>query len=147
MTLDTYARQNRKGYLLLQERKVEVAGPNGYWSRTRTDLKKKYETTQMEYLASVCSVLIQRHYLEGTRFIFQTDRSYLKYILNVTNITVQLVRWRLSLSEDDFEIINKANINNQSAIFLSCLRTNGEYQTHLDEYLSDLAMDEKENCE
>ena len=45
-----------------------------------------------------------RHYLEGVRFKVRTDQAALCWILTITEWTDSFTRWRLLLSEFDYEI-------------------------------------------
>ena len=45
-----------------------------------------------------------RPYLEGVRFKIRTDHAALRWILTITESTGRLTRWRLLLSEFDYEI-------------------------------------------
>lgn len=80
----------------------------GYWSHPLTTVKQAYDTTQLECLAIVCSVFMYLPYLGGTRFMIWTDHDSLKWILKLAYAADRLARWRLRLSEFDFNVIEWA---------------------------------------
>ena len=67
-----------------------------------------------------------RPYLYRKHFIVHTDHASLRWLMNVTDPSGRLIRWRLHLSEFYFEIkYNKGKVNTQ-ADALSRLLTRGE---------------------
>lgn len=87
------------------------------------------------------AVLLWRPYLENTRFTNCTDHDSLKRILNLTDVTVRLARWRLRLTEYKFDIFHRAGIEYQAADALSRLQATGKYRTPLGDDLTILAID------
>lgn len=63
----------------------------------------------------------------------------------MTSSTGQLVRWRLCLSDFDFDVVYGACIEHQTVNALSSLGTTAEDQTHLEDDLHVLSADEQEN--
>lgn len=51
-----------------------------YWSSLLNKVEPGYDTTQRKYLAVVWAVLLLRLYLQGSRFIPQTDHDVLRWI-------------------------------------------------------------------
>lgn len=145
MALDTEACKKKVRIVLLQIQKEETARPIEYWSPTLNDAQKKCDTTQWKRLAIVCSVLILRSFLKGTRFTIRTYQDSIERFLHLTNSTGGLARWRLLISEQDFDVIHVAWIKSKAADEFSGLRTTGEYGTYLDDDLPLLALDERKH--
>src|SRR3984957_16312710 len=80
-----------------------------YASRTLNPAEKNYTITELECLAIVWAVKYFRHYLYGSKFTIVTDHTALKWLLNSTSESMnkRLERWKITLSEYDFEIIYK----------------------------------------
>lgn len=62
----------------------------------------------------VWAVLRLRPYLEGVSFTFRTDHEALRWILNMADLTGKLARWRLSLSELEFDVFHRFGIKHQA---------------------------------
>ena len=67
-----------------------------------------------------------RPYLLGVEFDLNTDHSLLRWLMNITDPSVRLLRWRLRLSEFDFAINYKKGSRNLHADAMSRLSTLGE---------------------
>ena len=78
-----------------------------YASRTLNPAEKNYAITELECLAIVWAVKYFRHYLYSSKFSIVTDHTALKWLLNSTSESMnkRLERWKITLSEYDFEII------------------------------------------
>ena len=122
-TLDTDACDTQVGCVLLQDQPDGHARPIGYWSRKLTKAEQAYTTTERECLAIVWAVTLLRPYLDRTRFTVRTDHSALRWILNLTDSTGRLTRWRLRLLEYDFDVVHRAGIKHQAPDALSRLDT------------------------
>ncbi|CAN8061912.1 unnamed protein product [Agarophyton chilense] len=134
--LGTDASDAQVGCALLQEQESpKDYRPIGYWTRTLTSAQRNYSTTEKECLAIVWSVLTLRPYLEGTRFTIGTDHDSLRWLLNMTDASSRLARWRLKLSECDYEITYGPGINHQAADALSQVITEGTDDTQLDDLI------------
>lgn len=81
-----------------------------------------------EYLAVMWAVRLLRLYFEGSGLTIQIDQDGLKWILNMTDATANLARWRLKLSEVDFEVVHWDGLIQQAAHALSCLETAGMHE-------------------
>lgn len=116
-----------------------------YWSRSLTDAKLNYDTTQLECLAIVRAVLLLRSYLKGTQFTSRTDYYSLKCILNLTDSTKKLERWRLRLSEFDSDVVHCAGVKRQASDALFYLRATGKDDIALKDDLPLLVIDTEDD--
>ena len=123
--LDTDACDTQVGSTLLQDQGGGEFHPVGYWSRALTKQERDYTTTEKECLAIVWSILLLRPYLEGQRFTVRTDHDSLRWVLNLADAKGRLARWRLRLSEFDFDVEHRAGIKHQAADALSRMTTTG----------------------
>jgi len=98
-TVVTDASKFALGAVLTQNQK-----PICYASRTLNPAEINYSTTEKELLAIVWAVRYFRPYLFGRHFKIKTDHKPLKWLANLKEPNSKLVRWKLLLSEYDFEI-------------------------------------------
>ena len=139
-TVETDACATQVGCVLLQDQPGEkYPKPIGYWSRTLTAAEKNYDTTQRECLAVVWAVLTLRPYLEGTRFTIRTDHLALKWLMNLSDASGRLQRWRLRLQPFEYDIVHRPGVKHQAADALSRLPTTGTDQTDLDDEIPTVA--------
>jgi hypothetical protein len=82
----------------------------------------------LECLAIIWAVKYFRHYLYGSKFSIITDYAALKWLLNsvTENANRKLERWKIVLSEYDFEIIYRKGKNHSNADAFSRLNPNQE---------------------
>lgn len=106
---------------------------------------KKYDKARRECLSKFWSVLKLCLYLEGTLLTLQADHNAPKQIQNLTESLGRLARWRLPLSECNFDKVLQLSSKHQADDVFSCLQTTGEDQTHLDEDLPVFVIDKKKN--
>lgn len=88
--LSTYGFEKEVGCLLLQRQPKRPGKPKGYWSRTLIKSDQPYDRTDRECLPVVCSIVLLRMYLEGSRLTIQMDHETLRCILNMMNMTGKL---------------------------------------------------------
>ena len=103
-TIDTDASSYQLGCALLQEQDDKSLQPVGYWSYSLNDTERNYSATERECYSVVWSVTTLRPYVEGTKFSIRTDHDALRWLMSLTESTGRLTRWRLRLSEFDFDI-------------------------------------------
>lgn len=102
----------------------DTDNPIAYASRTLNEAETKYDATNKELLAIVWACKHFRPYLYGKRFEIYTDHRPLEWLMSLKDPSSKLVRWRLKLSEFDFNINYKKGTTNNNADALSRLEIN-----------------------
>ena len=125
-SVDTDASDYQVGSVLFQEDKEKKRHPVGFWSRTLQGAERNYSASEKECLAFVWALQTLRPYLAFERFTVYTDHAALRWLLTIAEPSGRLARWRLRLSEFDFEIQYKKGVKNTQADALSRLLTNSE---------------------
>lgn len=98
--------------------------PICYASRTLNNHEQNYSTIKKELLAVVWATQYFRPYLFGRKFIIETDHRPLTWLFNIKEPSSKLVRWRLKISEFDYEIRFKKGVKNGNADALSRVTIN-----------------------
>lgn len=111
-----------------------------YWLRSMTKEEKLHDYTQRKRSTIVWSTLLLRLFLGGSRFLFQTDRNSFRLIVNVTDDSGRLTRWRLRLLEFDFDAEHQAGVKHQAANALQRLLSNDIDIADLEDDLSDMLI-------
>ena len=142
-SIDTDASEYQVGVALFQHLPNGDRQPIGFWSRTLQAAEKNYSTPEKECLAVVWACGVLRPYLQGDRFLIHTDQASLRWLLTTTDGTGRLMRWRLRLSEFDFDVKYKKGSKNSVADCLSRLRTLGETTTEVDDQIPCFNLDEE----
>lgn len=93
--------------------------PIAYASRTLNNSEQNYSTTEKELLSIVWSIKHFRPYLYGRKFKIVTDHRPLTWLFNCKDPGSKLVRWRLKLSEYEYEIVYKPGKMNSNTDALS----------------------------
>lgn len=91
------------GAVLLQEQEGELM-PIAFFSKKLTKAEKNYTTTEKEALAVVRAIKEWWFYLDGVKFIVETDHSALRSVLKTREPTGRIARWVMRLQELDFEV-------------------------------------------
>ena len=107
------ASDNQVGCSLFQTHEDGKRYPIGYWSRTLKPAERNYSATERECLALFFALQTLRPYLLYERFTAYTDHNALRWLLNVSEPSGRLIRWRIRLSEFDFDVRYKKGICNQ----------------------------------
>ncbi|GKE97880.1 reverse transcriptase domain-containing protein [Tanacetum coccineum] len=89
--------------------------PIHYASKTMTEAKSNYTTTEKEMLAVVYAFEKFRSYLIMNKSVVYTDHSALKYLFNKKDAKARLLRWVLLLQEFDFKVIDTKGAENYAA--------------------------------
>ena len=114
----------------------------GFWSRSVTPAEKNYSTGEQKCLAIVWAVQLLRPYLEHTHFDLYTDHIALRWIMNMTDASSRLARWRLRLLEFDFTVQYKKGAKDTIADCISRLPTYGKTAIEPDVSIPCLAVEE-----
>ena len=105
--IETDASAYQLGATLLQQQdpsKPNEWRPIGYCSKTLNCAEQNYSVTEREFYSVVWAVTTLRPYVEGQNFRVRSNHDALRWLLILTDPSGRLMRWRLRLSEFDFEI-------------------------------------------
>lgn len=100
--------------------------PICYASRTLNDHEKNYSTIEKELLAIVWAIRYLRPYLYGVKFLVRTDHQPLKWLSSLKEPNSRLIRWKIKLSEYEFDIEYVKGKDNKVADFLSRLENDND---------------------
>jgi len=124
--IDVDASYNLMGCCLLQQQPDDKYLPVGYFRMGLLPAEKNYTVTEIEGLGLVWAVGLLRPYIEGTKFLIRCDHKALKWILTTTACTNnRLNRWRILLSEFEYDVEYKPGPQHAVADALSRLPTEG----------------------
>lgn len=118
-TITTDASQFALGAVLSQDEH-----PICFASRTLNDHEQRYSTIEKELLAIVWAVKYFRPYVFGRRFLIETDHKPLQWLFSLKEPNSRLFRWKIKLSEYDYEIRYKKGAKNGNADALSRIEVN-----------------------
>ena len=141
--IDTDACEHQVGFTLFQYQDDERK-PIGFWSRTLSSHEKNYHMTEKECLAIVYAVRTCRHYLMGEKFTVLTDHNSLRWLMEITDPSGRLMRWRLRLAEYNFDVKYKKGTRNWCADFASRMSTENPIED--DEDHDEIPCYEIEEC-
>lgn len=111
---------------ILSQGPVGSDRPIAYASRTLNSSEINYSTIEKELLAIVWGTKYFRPYLFGRKFKVLTDHKPLQWVMNIKEPSSRLTRWRLKLSEYNFDPIYKQGKYNTNADALSRIEINNE---------------------
>ena len=112
--------------------------PIAYTSRTLNDSETNYSTIEKELLAVVYAVKYFRPYVYGKKFTIITDHKPLQWLFSIKDPHGKLMRWRLKLSEYDYDIVYKKGKLNANADALSRVEIHTkETATNLFDYVNE----------
>jgi len=122
------------GAALLQEQDDGKLQPVAYISRRLATNELPYEVTEKKCLAVVWASLKLRLYLEGDRFLVRIEQDCLRWILNIEGSRNPcLARWRLQLSELEFDVAYKPGMTHYRADSISRLESGASDETAFDD--------------
>nr|XP_034174769.1 uncharacterized protein LOC117601733 [Osmia lignaria] len=104
---------------VLSQGEIGKDQPVSYTSRVLNEAETQYSATERELLAVVYAVTHFRPYIYGRKFYLITDHKPLTWLHNLTDPASRLMRWKLKLSEYDYEIKYKPGRQNINADALS----------------------------
>lgn len=139
-TVDTDARDEQRGCVLLQKQPYGTDKSIDYLSPSLNDAKCKYESTRRDGLAIVWAVFLLRLYMERSQFTIQTEHDKFKCILNLTDFTGRLVHWWLQVSKFEFHVVHCTGMKHQEVEALSQLKTSRTDQTLMEAEVSVLCI-------
>lgn len=123
--------------------------PVAYASRTLNDSERNYSTIERELLAIVWATKYFRPYLFGRKFKILSDHRPLQWVMSLKEPNSKLLRWRLKLSEFQFEILYKKGSSNSNADALSRVELHNkelfEYMQKFNESFSKSNDNDKDN--
>lgn len=106
------------GAVLLQEYDG-VLHPLAFASRSLLPAEKNYSVTERECLAIVFALRKFDVYLDGTKFVVQTDHSALTWLMRLREPSGRLARWALLIQHYDFSVQYRKGSSNVVADALS----------------------------
>jgi len=139
--VDVDASYEQLGCCLQQQQSDGAYHPIGYYSRALPPAEENYFATEIEALGVVWAVTYSRSYLEGAEFVVRCDHRALLSVLTCMSPNAQINRWRLRLSEYNYEIRHKPGKDHKVADALSRLPTKGLDTSPLDEDIPVLAVE------
>ena len=105
-TVSTDASDYGMGACLSQKDKDGHLRPVAYWAKAFKKEQLNYSTTDKEMAAIYFAVKHWKVYLEGAKFLIQTDHNPLKYILTTKSLEgkPRAIRWMDFLQHFDYEV-------------------------------------------
>lgn len=104
---------------VLSQGEIPLDKPIQFASKVLNPAQQNYSTIEKELYAIVFAVEAFKHFLYGFEFILYTDHKPLTYLFNFKNTRSRLYRWKLLLSEFNFQIFYKKGSHNTVADALS----------------------------
>lgn len=92
------------GAMLAQRQEDGHMHPISFFSRKTSSDEEKYHSYELEVLAIVCSLDRFRIYLIGVEFVIKTDCNSLKLLAENRDLSPQIGRWFMKLSEFNYKI-------------------------------------------
>jgi len=139
--VDVDASYEQLGCCLQQRQSDGEYHPIGYYSRALLPAEKNYFATEIEALGVVWAVTYLRSYLEGAECVVRCDHRALLSVLTSMSPNARISRWRLRLSEYNYEIRHKPGKDHKVTDGLSRLPTEGLDTSPLDEGIPVLAFE------
>jgi len=132
--LDVDACGTQVGVALPQEQDDGKPQPVAYISRRLATNELPHGVTEKECLAVVLASLKLRPFIEGDRFPVRTDHDCLQWILNIEGSgNPRLARWRLRLSELEFDVAYRPGMTHYKADSISRLESGASDETAFDD--------------
>lgn len=107
------------GVVLGQKGVKDLDHPVLYLSRKFTDAERKYCATEKECAGIIYAIKKLRHYLDGQKFIIETDHNPLVFLKNNAGNNHRLMRWALALQPFNYTVVHRAGKDNKHADCLS----------------------------
>lgn len=97
--------------------------PVAFVSKKLTDVEKRWSTIDKESFAIIWSIQKLRSLLLGRKFTVYSDHQPLKYLFEAKEVSAKVGRWRVSLSDFDFDVRYTKGKDNVVADSLSRMYT------------------------
>ncbi|GFX97419.1 retrovirus-related Pol polyprotein from transposon 297 [Trichonephila clavipes] len=104
--LQTDASEVGAGVVLSQRIEGEEH-PIVFLSKKISKAERNYSTMERELAAIIFGLKLLKHYLDGQKFIIETNHNPLRYLNRMGSTSPRLQRWALSLQPFNFEIKHK----------------------------------------
>lgn len=111
---------------ILSQGKIREDLPICYMSKTLNRHEVRYATVEKELLAIIYAFRNFRPYIYCRKALVITDCQALVWIMNLKNPASRLMRWKMELSEYEFEVIHRPGILNANADALSRIQIDPE---------------------
>ena len=118
-TLEVDASGTAMGGVLSQEGEDRELHPVYYWSKQLSKAEQNYSTTDRECLAVVAACKKFRPYILGRHVMIIGDHTAVKWILNKIDLSGKYARWKIILSEFDYEMKTRPGTQNANADAMS----------------------------
>jgi hypothetical protein len=106
--LQTDASDKGVGVIMAQKGSDNTDHPILYLSRKFTTTEQKFGTTEKECAGIIYAIKKLRHYLDGQKFIIETDHNPLVFLKTNSGQNPRLMRWALALQPSNYQIIHRA---------------------------------------
>ncbi|GFQ71131.1 retrovirus-related Pol polyprotein from transposon 17.6 [Trichonephila clavata] len=93
--------------VVLSQRIGEEEHPIVFLSKKFSKAERNYSTVERELAAIIFGLKRLKHYLDGQKFVIETDHNPLTYLNKLGSTNPRLQRWALSLQPFSFEIRHK----------------------------------------
>ncbi|KAK7092911.1 hypothetical protein V1264_008587 [Littorina saxatilis] len=93
--------------------------PVSYASKKLSGAEKNYSTMEKECLAIVWGIKKFELYLQGVKFVLQTDHKPLTYLNSAKFVNNRIMRWVMYLQNFDMRVESIKGSDNVGADFLS----------------------------
>ena len=90
--------------VILAQRKGKEEHPVLYLSRKFSDSEKKFSTTEKECAGIIFAIKKLRHYLDGQKFVIETDHHPLVWLKSNAGNNPRLMRWALALQPFNYTV-------------------------------------------
>ncbi len=122
----------------------KLGRPIQFCSRKLSTAESRYDIVEREALAVFWSINRCRTFLLGRRFVVFSDHKGLQYIFDNPRATAKVVRWRLNLSEFNFEVKYYRGSENLAADCLSRINFVSEHSSIIVMNMSE--VERKQKC-
>lgn len=95
-----------------------------------------HDATERECLDIFWAVLLQSQFLTGTGFVSQIEHDSVKWILNLSNVSRRLARWRIRSSMHELDVGHHTGVKQKDSNEMSRLRFDVEKKIVSDDELS-----------